>query len=349
VTNRDKLPLILAVRLAAVLVVAGTLALAGMAHALTIVQFAPVQTILTNEIATIEAEPAPGKAELKRLTHLQKANDTLNDSSLSDGAALRLLAARLRGKAYANYADALAAASSNLVSTFNSNYQFVGSLLQEIPESKAAVRAQTQYNALGPIVARLNAAKTSAKAGLLVDTARRRLNAVFGFVASALTVPFPEDLQENTVTANINGVNFRVSADLSTDNIFSAVKDGTNITLFITAIDGTVSSATPVRGLTISAPAVDPGTFRYAIPDQATLTNRVGIYTANETATVATNGAIFISANATEVFGVFTASGDGLTITEGRFRLTLTNAPEQTGSGRSMKNHGKKKVVIKLR
>ena len=97
----------------------------------------------------------------------------------------------------------------------------------------------------------------------------------------------------------------------------------TNLVIFCSAVDGTTSDATGGRGLILSVPNVVAGTFRYPVPDQATVTYRTGVYSGNEQIWQTTAGAVFVSTQGDEIFGVFSASGEGTTIAEGRFRLDL--------------------------
>ena len=77
----------------------------------------------------------------------------------------------------------------------------------------------------------------------------------------------------------------------------------------------------------ISIPNVQFGTFRYAIPDAVSFTNRADVYGPNETNVGATNGAIFVSTTATEVYGSFACNGPGFEINGGRFRITISRQP----------------------
>ena len=58
----------------------------------------------------------------------------------------------------------------------------------------------------------------------------------------------------------------------------------------------------------------------------ATLTNRTGIYLPTENSVAATSGSIFVSTTDTEVYGIFSCSGPGFTVTNGKFRVSITPA-----------------------
>ncbi|HMJ88575.1 MAG TPA: hypothetical protein VK530_02105, partial [Candidatus Acidoferrum sp.] len=155
------------------------------------------------------------------------------------------------------------------------------------------------------------------------DPARRKLDTLLGSVSRALIPIFPADLSRNTISARVNGINMRVSRELATDNIFSVMVTETNFAIYCSAVDGTMSDSTGGRGLILSVSNVFAGLTMYPITDQATVTYRTGVYAGTETATSATSGSVFISTEGAEIFGVFTASGPGLSITNGRFRLDL--------------------------
>jgi hypothetical protein len=307
------------------------LALLGMATkagALTLVQFAPVQTQLTNEIAALQTEPNPTKQQQLRLRTLLRAESLLTNSATDDGKALRALSAALRGSRYSDYAPALELTRSNLVYTLNNNFCFVCNLVNEIPPSNDAAGAQAQIDAFAPRLAKLNNVTKLTQAAGLLDPARRQIIALQEFITQELIVPFPAELERNMVMARINGVNFRVAESLATDNVFVAQRTENGIDLSITAVDGTPVPNAGVRSVVLSLPNINENTFRYNLPGAATLINRTGVYSGNESASAATNGAIFVATRGDEVFGVFIAFGDDLRITQGRFRVDITPAAE---------------------
>lgn len=303
----------------------GMLLAPAAALALTAVPFAPVRAQLTNEIAVLEALPDPSSGDEARLRMLQRANKVFSKTSLGDGRALRLLRNKLRR--LADYNEALDTVASNLVAVYNNEYEFVGLLIPELPPSAEANVAAARYAALAGKAARLNAEINARKTGSLYDPAKRRLDNVFFRANQALLIPFPADLPQNFVEAKIdNGsgpTHFQGSSSSASSDLiaFQAIRTGNTIQVLLSAVDAN-------RGILFSIPDVQLGTFRYEIPSEATFTNRTDIdfftVPVSSTDVGATGGSIFVSTTATEVFGSFECSGPGFTITEGRFRIDIT-------------------------
>ena len=293
-------------------------------HALTPFSFAPVQTQLNDDITTLSANSTPTRAERALLKTLGKATNILAQSSLNDGKALSKLNTLLRRKP--DYTNPLVMVASNLLVTFNVEYDFVGgTLLPEVPPSADATAVTAQYNKLAPIKAKLNAATSVAKFAALFDSARGKLDTVEFAAVQLLNFPFPSELDPDSVAANINGVNFRATSTSATENQtgFEAIATETNITLRLMAI------GSGNRGILFSVPNVQFGSFRYAIPTAATFTNRTNIdfFMGTEDDAGATDGAIFVGTTSNEVYGVFNCSGPGFNVTNGQFRITISRQP----------------------
>lgn len=300
----------------ALLVLAATPAVS---FALTALPFAPVRQQLTNDIAALSAIDPRTPAEDARLRTLSRANDIFAQASLSDGKALRRLNNKVRR--FPGYATLLDTVASNLVEVFNLEYDFVGNtILPELSSSKEAAAAKAQYSKLAPTAARLNAKIRAPKTSALYDPAKRRLDNVFFLANQALILPFPSALETNSLVAKVvttNVVTIKTSSGQGTDSVFQAIATDSNIALSVNAI------AFPY-GIAFSIPDVRAGTFRYDIPTDGSFTNRVDIYRPTESNTAATNGAIFISTTATEIYGSFEVSGPGFSVTNGVFRVTIT-------------------------
>ena len=285
--------------------------------AVTLPAFAPVQHQLTNDAAALSGLTNPTPAQRALLKKLVKACGLATNVTIADGKALGQLNTQLRKQV--GYLAPLNAVATNLVSIFNHEYNFVGQLLEELPPSPGADQATSQFNALTPLSSRLNASVSAAKTSGLYDATKRRLDAVFNAASAALFIPFPDDLSSNSVSAKISNVSMRSGVGLASENVFSAVNDGKKIVLTVNAIDFP-------RGLLFSVPNVQSGTFRYRLTDAATLTNRTGVYLPTESSVAATSGSIFVSTTDTEVYGIFSCSGPGFTVTNGKFRVSVTAA-----------------------
>ena len=297
----------------ALLILAATPALS---LGLTALPFAAVRQQVVGEIAVLSAIEFRTPEENLRLRLLTRANGVFELGSLSDGRALRRLKNKLRR--FPEYTAPLDMVASNLVETFNLEYDFIGgTILPELSSSKDSARAKAQYAKLAPVALRLNTKINAVKTSALYDPAKRRLDNVFFVANQALILPFPDNLDMNSLQADIGGVRIRTSIGQGSDSIFQAVTTETNIAVTVNAI------AYP-RGIFFSIPDVRAGTFRYDIPVAASLTNRVNIYDPTELNAAATSGAIFISTTPTEVYGSFTCSGPGFVISNGLFRVTLT-------------------------
>ena len=242
---------------------------------------------------------------------------------MSDGKALRSLQHAL-GR-YPEYTETLDTVASNLVAIYNNEYNFVGSLLPELPPSPEATAATAQFNAHAHTAAKLNADVTAKKTSALYDAAKRKLDSIFTRANQALLVPFPKDLVTNQVKTKIDvGAgprNFTATGSSSDLNVLQAVQTGNTISLTINVVEST-------RGLAFTIPNVQLGTARYEIPGEANFAYRTDFdfFAMPPTSTDigATNGFIFVNTTATEVFGTFECSGPGFNITNGRFRVNIT-------------------------
>jgi hypothetical protein len=292
------------------------------ASAFTTTHFIGLQSQITADIATLSALENPTREQRNLLRCVNRSSGVLAKTSVSDGKTLRGLNSIL-GRDSA-YIAPLTAAASNLLLTFNSEYAFVGTLLVELPPSPAATLVTTHYNALTPQVEKLNAAPNIAKFSALYDATMSRLEAVFAEANRALIVPFPSDISENSVKARINNVTFSASSGSASENAtgFNAVVTESNIVVTLHAVNST-------RGIYFSVPNAQGGTFRYTIPQGAVFTNRTDInyFNGTETQVAATEGVIFISKTPTEVYGIFSCSGPGFNVTDGRFRITISSQP----------------------
>ncbi|HMJ91910.1 MAG TPA: hypothetical protein VK530_18945, partial [Candidatus Acidoferrum sp.] len=139
------------------------------ARALTAVQFAPVHEALSNEVATLSAIENPTLQESKRLRTLLRASGVLTNTATADGKALRSLLNLLKSKSFPEYAPLLDETGSRLAQSYNTNFQFVVSLLPQLPDSSAKELAQKQLKALTPLAARLDDADRTAKIAALLD------------------------------------------------------------------------------------------------------------------------------------------------------------------------------------
>ncbi len=305
--------LILCLSLALILVPA-------LASAYTPVHFLSLQSQINADIATLSALTNPTREQRNLLRCLNRANEVLARTSVSDGKTLRALNSILVREAYV---QPLTSVASNLLLSFTSEHAFVGSLLVEMPPSPEATAVALRYSALASLVEKLNAAPNIAKFSALYDAMKSRLDTVFAEVNEALIVPFPADITEDSVKARINGVAFSASSGSSSENSFKVTVTETNIAVTLGAVDST-------RGLFLSVPNAKPGTFRYTIPQSAAFTNRTGINFFNpgqEMQAAATEGTVFVSTTATEVYGIFSCSGPGFNVIFGRFRISISSQP----------------------
>jgi hypothetical protein len=294
----------------------------AIAPAYTITRFTGLQSQVAADIATLSALEDPSREQRNLLRSLSRAGAVLAKTSVSDGKTLRGVNSILGRNA--DYIPSLTTVASNLLVTFNAEYEFVGTLLLELPPSPAATLVTTHYTALAPSAEKLNAAPNIAKFSALYDATKSRLDAIFAEANQALIVPFPSDILENSVKAKINNVNFTASSTSASENTtgFNAMVTETNIMVVLHAVNS-------ARGIYFSVPNAQPGTFRYDIPQTAIFTNRTDInyFTGTETQAAATEGVIFISTTSTEVYGIFSCSGPDFNVTDGRFRITLSSQP----------------------
>ncbi len=296
------------------------------AHAYTAVPFDALRAQVTNDLAVLIALPTPTKAERALLKALRRGTNTLAKVTVSDGKTLRSMH-RILGRQPA-YLPALAGIETSLLTGFESEHRFVENLLVELPESPAATAVRAQFLKFAPSAAKLSAAPTLAKFAGLYDATKRKLDDLLFQASQAALVPFPQELTSNSVSARINGpFKVKTSAGASSFNVFQATASETNLSVTLQAVFYTASNSVS-RGILFSVPNAQPGTFRYAIPTGVVFTNRSGWFPhETETNSGATNGSIFISTTATEVYGTFSCSGPDFNITDGKFRITLSSQP----------------------
>lgn len=294
------------------------------AQAYNVVLFQPLQTEISQDIAELSALENPTRAERLQLKALQRADKALAKTTLSDGKALRSLNAIL-GRREA-YMPILSNVASNLLLGYNAQYAFTEGLLPELPDTAGAAEAEALFSKCAKQATALNEADTVAKFAARYDGAKSRLDKALDCVVRESIIPFPTELSENEVRARINGVYFQSSANSGSEVVFSAVQTESGIQV---TLSGLVGSGNGPRGIQFSVPNVQIGTYRYEIPSSASFTNRTGVYTPNETNVAATEGVIFVGTTSdnAEVYGTFTASGPDFTVTEGRFRITVSSQP----------------------
>jgi len=288
------------------------------------VQFSAVQSQIHADLATVASLPSPTRDERLFLRTLQLGSNVLTKVSTTDGKTLRALNRILSRQA--SYLPVLGAIHTNLLTGFNAEQTFVENLLPELPESAETTAVKAQFQKFDPHGAKLNAAATVAIFSGLYDGTKRKLDDILIRANQALLIPFPSSLPSpNAVSAVINGIAFRTGQGAATDNVFNAVATETSISLTLGALVNAGGSGP--RGILFSIPNAALGAFRHAIPTAAVFTNRSGIYSPEESNVGATNGAIFINATATEVYGVFSCSGPGFNITDGKFRISISSQP----------------------
>lgn len=292
-------------------------------HAYSPGHFAAIHTQLTNDIATLSALENPTRADRQLLRAVQRGNNVLMKVTNSDGKTLRSLISILDRRE--SYVPTIQTISSNLLTGFNSQYNFVDGLLLEMPDSPAATSVKAQFQVFGPTGTRLTTTTNIHKFAGRYDPAKRRLDDILILANQALIVPFPEDLLENSVSARINGISLKTSAGAASDNVFVAVSTETNVSFTVGGLVG--SGINQARGILFSIPNAPFGAYRYVIPTAAVFTNRTGVYSPSEMNVAATNGAIFINVTATEVYGAFSCSGPGFNVTDGKFRVTISSQP----------------------
>lgn len=288
------------------------------------VLFNGVQAQIHNDIAAVASIPNPTRADRLLLRTLQRGSNVLTKTSTTDGKTLRALNSILGRQA--GYLPVLGTIHTNLLTGFNAQQTFVGNLLLELPESPEATAVKAQFQKFPPLGAKLNAATTVARFSGLYDATKRRLDDLLLRANDALLIPYPSSLTSpNSVSAMINGVSFRTGEGAASDNVFTATLTETNVSVTLGALVN--AGGTGPRGILFCIPNAAPGAFRHAVPTAAVFTNRTGIYSPEENNVAATNGAIFINASATEVYGTFSCSGPGFNITGGKFRITISSQP----------------------
>ena len=297
------------------------------AHAFSAATFSALHAQVTNDLAVLSALETPTKAERALLKALKRGTNSLAKVTVSDGKTLKSLNSIL-GRQPA-YLPALGGIQAALLTGFNAERSFVENLLVELPESLAATTVRAQFQKFGPSGAKLVAAPTLSKFAGLYDAAKRKLDDLLFQGSQAALIPFPSELPANSVSAKLNNAfTLRTSASASSLNLFQASATETNLNLALSAVFYSGGTNAVSRGILFSVPNAALGTFRYAIPSGAVFTNRSGLLPQEtEANSGATNGSIFISTTATEVYGTFSCSGPGFNITDGKFRVTLSSAP----------------------
>jgi hypothetical protein len=297
--------------------------------ALTRFNFAPLEAALTNEIAVLRAENDLSRSERVRLRVLVRAENYIEGTSSRDGKALRRLNHLLHR--FSGFDAPLEAVAVNLVEFFNTQYNFVGHVLDELPPSERADNLRRDYRRLAGIAARLNEHVGPVQTSGRYDRAKRRLDRILFRAKDALIVPLPLDLTPDTVACKIDGTTFHASYSSNSMSalVFQAtINDEGVVNLTLEAVDSAPNGG--LRGIAFSIPNIQQGVFRYSIPDVAMFTNRTDVVLFEPRSSVdsaATSGNFFIGATSTEIYGIFDCEGPDFTITKGRFRISLSSQP----------------------
>jgi len=276
--------------------------------------FAPVFQQLTNEIESIEADFENSPVQNVRLATLIAAQQVVLDPEMADTDALQILVGLLGGDA--EYADTLDEAASNARAVLLGDFDLLGARVIQLPPSPRANQARNRFDILLTSATTLVGTPHAAGIVPLLQPFAANLVLTAKFVTRAETMPLPI-VGQNTVRGTVDGQRFASAGDnrRSPNNLDVSAPNPLYLSVSCRVLSGS-------RVINFTLPVVTDAVRYEVAQGLATLTYAGDIFT-NTPAVTATNGTFYVQRNKKEIYGVFSAEGPGLQITDGRFRIKL--------------------------
>lgn len=277
--------------------------------------FAPVFTQTTNEIAFVETHFDNSPAQKEKLARLESARATVLDLELRDDQALAALV-RLLGT-QADYATPLNESALRARASVLNDYDALALRVEDLPPSPRATRAKNHFNALANDQAALLTAEHAAGISSRLAPFGRRIDTASRLVARAIKLPVP-NIRPNAMRARVNEHPFASAGDgAHSSNLFDVTSPGG---LYLSVICRLVDGAQVIN---FTLPVIT-SEGRYEVAQGlAALTYTPDAFVTNALTVTATNGTFFVQKDRHEVYGLFSCTGQGFDLKEGKFRIEL--------------------------
>ena len=284
-------------------------------HAASLQVFATVYGQVTNDIAVIDANFDGSSAQKQKLARLVASRDVILDPALTDEQALAKLVDVLGPEN--DYAPLLDDAASNARSAVLARYTALGERIDLLPPSPRATRVRARYNDLSSSVASLNNAQHAEGIASQLAPLGRQVDDVAALMVKALTMPKPR-VAANGVRATVNGNSFTSSGNgAHTPNVFT-VTSPTPLYREVSCrvVDG-------ARVIVFTLPVVTTQTRYEVSQGLATLTYTADVFAPDPQTTAATSGTFWVQVVGEEIYGIFSCTGPGLEVKDGKFRIQI--------------------------
>lgn len=316
--------MILRVRTATFISILGRLVLAAVlitgvftVRAASLQTFAVVFGQLTNDIANIQTHFDNSASQKQTLATFVHARSVILDPLLRDEQVLAVLVDLLGSNS--DYTATLDESAGNARATVLAAYNLLGLRVADLFPSIRAAQTKNRFNELANDVSALANAQHAAGISALLAPFGRRLQGIERLLERANKWNVPR-IHQNSVRASVNGQRFVSSADNPhSPNIFQVTEPSPLYReVYCRVVDG-------AQVITFTLPVVTEQ-VRYEVAQGfASLTYTENVFATNATTLNATGGTFFVQSDRNEVYGVFSASasGAGLEVKEGRFRIEL--------------------------
>lgn len=292
-----------------------SLVLLAQTHAASLQVFATVYGQVTNDIAIIESNFDGSSAQKQKLARLVASRDIVLDPLFTDEQALTKLMDVLGPEN--DYAPLLDESANNARAAVLARYNALSERINLLPPSTKAARVRNRYNELGSAVASLNNAQHAAGIATQLAPFGRQVESVVALIAKAAIMPKPR-VGLNGVRATVNGQGFVSSGTgAHSPNVFEITSPTSFYReVFCRVVDG-------ARVITFTLPVVT-GQTRYEVSQGlATLSYTEDVFAPSPQTIAATSGTFWVQTVGNEIYGIFSCSGPGLEVKDGKFRVQI--------------------------
>ena len=289
--------------------------LAVAAPAASLLTFGPLYGQLTNDLAFLQQNFDGSPDAKQKLAVLTHARGLVLNAELPDEQALARLAPLLSHDT--NYTATLTAAAFETRAPVLANYESLGQRVADLPPWSRATLAGTRFTNLADAHSALTNTTNAVVIASLLPPFVAQLNITAKYEVRARLMPRPRT-GLNSLRGIVNGHRLiSTGAGRNSANLFE-VKEPSD---FYRAV--TIRAVSGAGVIHLNLPVLTEQ-VRYEIATGlANVTHSPDVFATNVVIRAATNGTLFVQNNGREIYGVFTAEGPGLEITDGKFRVVL--------------------------
>ncbi len=298
--------------------IAALMLLALAAPAASLQTFGPLYHQLTNDLAFLQ-QNFDGAPDVKqKLAVLTRARGLVLSEELPDEQTLaRVVPLLVHDTNYTATLDAAAFAARAAALT---RHESLGQRVADLPPWSRATTARFRFASLADEHAALTNATNAAVIAHWLPNFVGQLNSTAKFEVRARLMPRPRT-GLNSLRGTVNGRRFiSTGAGRNSPNLFTVTAPSD----FYRAV--TVRAVAGAGVIHLNLPVLTEQ-VRYEIATGlANVTHSPDVFATNVVIMAATNGTLFVQSNGREIYGVFTAEGPGLEITDGKFRVPVPRA-----------------------